>query len=208
MTRVSPPLDARALPAPQASTSVTRRPARSSASALHPPNAPAPTTTTWSFRRRAPLMPNRATSGAATTDPTKVRREIASGSVMEAQREAERPRLVGEVADARTQPTLAIQREQRPLVGDVVDEGREIPVRARHADAEVHEVVRRELGIELEHRRRQRPADRVRAEGVEVHPPDPLHVVVDLRDARADVGEAPRHEPLRAVPQRPAEGRR
>src|SRR5262245_60428280 len=46
MTRVSPPELARALPGPQASTSVTRAPRRRSSSAAHPPNAPAPTTTT------------------------------------------------------------------------------------------------------------------------------------------------------------------
>src|SRR5882724_6780553 len=46
MTRVSPPELARSLPAPQASTSVTRAPPRSRCRAVQPPNAPAPTTTT------------------------------------------------------------------------------------------------------------------------------------------------------------------
>src|SRR5258707_11798783 len=46
MTRVSPPLLARGLPGPQASTSVTRAPRRRSSSAVQPPNAPAPTTAT------------------------------------------------------------------------------------------------------------------------------------------------------------------
>src|SRR5881397_3163387 len=46
MTRVSPPELARELPGPQASTSVTRAPRRSRWSAVQPPNAPAPTTTT------------------------------------------------------------------------------------------------------------------------------------------------------------------
>src|SRR5438046_7904028 len=54
MTRVSPPLLARGLPAPQASTSVTRAPRRRSISAVQPPNAPAPITATcgpdaWDF---------------------------------------------------------------------------------------------------------------------------------------------------------------
>src|SRR5712691_622325 len=46
MTRVSPPELARALPGPQASTSVTRAPPplRRRNSAVQPPNAPAPTT--------------------------------------------------------------------------------------------------------------------------------------------------------------------
>src|SRR6266699_2325997 len=46
MTRVSPPELARELPGPQASTSVTRAPWRRRNSAVQPPNAPAPTTTT------------------------------------------------------------------------------------------------------------------------------------------------------------------
>src|SRR6185369_5808758 len=46
MTRVSPPELARALPGPHASTSVTRAPRRCSSSAVQPPKAPAPTTTT------------------------------------------------------------------------------------------------------------------------------------------------------------------
>src|SRR5512145_309187 len=45
MTRVSPPELERACPGPQASISVTCAPRRSSSSAVHPPNAPAPTTT-------------------------------------------------------------------------------------------------------------------------------------------------------------------
>src|SRR3954463_111648 len=47
MTRVSPPELDRLLPGPHASMSVTMAPRRRSASAVHPPNAPAPTTTTF-----------------------------------------------------------------------------------------------------------------------------------------------------------------
>src|SRR2546422_4824048 len=46
MPRVSPPELAREWPGPQASTRVTRVPRRSRWSAVQPPNAPAPTTTT------------------------------------------------------------------------------------------------------------------------------------------------------------------
>src|SRR2546430_13405976 len=46
MTRVSPPELARELPGPHASTRVTRARRRSTWSAVQPPNAPAPTTTT------------------------------------------------------------------------------------------------------------------------------------------------------------------
>src|SRR5262245_38394580 len=72
MTRVSPPDEALEFPAPHASTSVTRIPARRSVSAVHPPNAPAPTTTTWSAASRR--APNRSTNGAATADATNLRR--------------------------------------------------------------------------------------------------------------------------------------
>src|SRR5579863_10017755 len=44
--RVSPPEDAREFPGPHASTNVTRAPPSSRRSAVHPPNAPAPTTAT------------------------------------------------------------------------------------------------------------------------------------------------------------------
>lgn len=87
MTRVSPPDDAREWPAPHASTSVTRIPARRSASAVHPPNAPAPTTITCSRER----TPSRDSSGAAATDPTNARRDMPAGirgSVMETEGQA------------------------------------------------------------------------------------------------------------------------
>src|SRR2546425_8063668 len=47
--RVSPPELALEFPGPQASTSVTCAPRRNRCSALQPPNAPAPTTTTCTF---------------------------------------------------------------------------------------------------------------------------------------------------------------
>src|ERR1700687_6009567 len=48
MTRVSPPEEARELPGPHASTSVTRAPERRRDRAVWPPKAPAPTTATCS----------------------------------------------------------------------------------------------------------------------------------------------------------------
>src|SRR6188474_83898 len=48
MTRVSPPELARVFPGPHASTRVTCAPARCRYNAVHPPNAPAPTTATRS----------------------------------------------------------------------------------------------------------------------------------------------------------------
>src|SRR3982750_214607 len=87
MTRVSPPDDAREFPAPQASMRVTRWPARRSDKAVHPPNAPAPTTTTWSLRERgngagavrrrsvSALRASPAAIGVATAAVTNSRRE-------------------------------------------------------------------------------------------------------------------------------------
>src|SRR4029434_11351777 len=51
MTRVSPPELARGVPGPQASSSVTFAPRRRRNSAVQPPNAPAPTTTTFILAR-------------------------------------------------------------------------------------------------------------------------------------------------------------
>src|SRR5262245_17346169 len=64
MTRVSPPDEARELPGPQVSTRVTRAPRRSRNSADHPPNAPAPTTTTRGRALRRSL-PDREAAGFA-----------------------------------------------------------------------------------------------------------------------------------------------
>jgi len=50
MMRVSPPDEDREFPGPQASTRVTRTPRRCRYNAVHPPNAPAPITTTWDLR--------------------------------------------------------------------------------------------------------------------------------------------------------------
>src|SRR5262249_6550552 len=54
MTRVSPPEEAREFPGPHASSNVTLAPRRRRARAVHPPNAPAPTTITRGF---APARP-------------------------------------------------------------------------------------------------------------------------------------------------------
>jgi hypothetical protein len=49
MIRVSPPEEEREFPGPQASTKVTLAPLRNNWSAVQPPKAPAPMTTTWIF---------------------------------------------------------------------------------------------------------------------------------------------------------------
>src|SRR5436309_2044615 len=53
MTRVSPPDEAREFPGPQASRRTTRAPRRTRCRAVHPPNAPAPTTATRGFAAAA-----------------------------------------------------------------------------------------------------------------------------------------------------------
>src|SRR5688572_23112360 len=107
MTRVSPPDEARECPAPHASTRVTRIPERSSASAIHPPNAPAPTTTTCSAELRTDTappciarIPSNPAPGAVTTAPTKARRDRPSAidSTLEREADAERTRLVRQIS--------------------------------------------------------------------------------------------------------------
>src|SRR6186713_2981992 len=120
MTRVSPPDDAREFPAPHASIRVTRIPARRSASAVHPPNAPAPTTTTWSAEPRTDVtpgsciagIPSQPAAGAVTTAPTNARRDRPSAidSALECEGDAERARLVRQVADTCACPPLPVER--------------------------------------------------------------------------------------------------
>src|SRR5262245_55978394 len=73
MMRVSPPELARALPGPQASTSVTCPPIRRRWRAVQPPKAPAPTTTTLGFAAGAAT---RFRAGRA-ADWRRERREVA-----------------------------------------------------------------------------------------------------------------------------------
>src|SRR5713101_2342033 len=83
MTRVSPPEEARELPGPQASTSVTLAPRRRSIKAVHPPNAPAPTTTTRVPRGGGAVfpraLPRRATVEAPASPEKSRRRERPGG---------------------------------------------------------------------------------------------------------------------------------
>src|SRR5438034_9020850 len=81
-------------------------------------------------------------------------------SVVEPQRGPERTRLVGQVAHAGAGAALPVQAEQGPLVEDVVDEHRELPALAGKADAQVGEVVCRELRIEPERGVGQRTVQR------------------------------------------------
>src|SRR5436190_22606501 len=85
-----------------------------------------------------------------------------NASVIEAHIQPDSPRLIGEIADASAKATLAIEREERPCVRDIVHVQRGLPICARDAGAHVHQTVARKLGVEGEYVLRQRSADRVR----------------------------------------------
>src|SRR6266702_924216 len=122
-------------------------------------------------------------------------------SVVEPQRGPERSRLVGQIAHARAGAALPVQAEEGPLVEDVVDEHRELPALAGKADAQVGEVVCRELRVEPERGVGQRPvqrsADRVGPEKIQVDSAEGTirlarrtkapAMIVDQREARAHV---------------------
>src|SRR6187551_810255 len=222
MTRVSPPELARELPGPHASTSVTRAPPRRRYSAVQPPNAPAPTTTTEGLgldrgggdgrccaRARAAAAAGSAArsvrrlirfrGGPPHPDPLPPRRggrgDDGGGEGKKSEErprgQAERPRLVDQVAHARQQAALAVERQQRLLVRRVVDVERDVEIAEPGAETEVEDVVRGQLGIEDERVRGERTADRVRqrARTLQGHRSESGHVVADLREARADVLE-------------------
>src|SRR5438128_12429180 len=72
------------------------------------------------------------------------RREVDQNSVVEAERGPHRSRLVSQVPHAGAAAPLPVQCEERPLVGQVVEEHRNLPARTRQADADVNAVVRRQ----------------------------------------------------------------
>src|SRR5256885_10082541 len=73
-----------------------------------------------------------------------------ANSVIEPQRHACGARLVRQKADARPLPALAVQRQVRSLVRQVIDEQRDFPTRASHADPRIREAVARQQRIERE----------------------------------------------------------
>src|SRR6185503_5324368 len=79
MTRVSPPLLARELPGPQASTRVTRAPRRTRDRAVKPPNTPAPTTATRGRAAGRLVAAPAGRAGPARTGPAR-RRDAASAA--------------------------------------------------------------------------------------------------------------------------------
>src|ERR1700752_1683591 len=71
-------------------------------------------------------------------------------SVIESQRDAGSPGLVGQISDPRPCSTLAVQREECPLIRQVVEEHSQLPTGSPHADAKIEQRVRGQQGIEGE----------------------------------------------------------
>src|SRR5688500_14382922 len=73
--------------------------------------------------------------------------------------DSDRARLIGQETDPRARTALLIEREVRRLIRHVVDEQRRIPVVLQDSEAEIDQVVRRQLRIEREDVLRERTAD-------------------------------------------------
>jgi hypothetical protein len=85
----------------------------------------------------------------------------------------------------RARVAFAIEGEQRPLVGDVVDVGRHVPSISPHTHAQIDDVVCGQLRIVRERACRQRRANRIGAERQQVQRAE--LIVADLRKPRPRV---------------------
>ena len=90
-------------------------------------------------------------------------------SVIEPQQHPHRPGLVCQVSDTRAQPALTVESQERGLVKRIVQVYRQLPTLTRQTGVQVEETVRGQQRVESEDPLRQRAADRVGSEGVEVH---------------------------------------
>src|SRR5258708_5448338 len=162
MTRVSPPELDRVFPGPHESINSTRAPRPRRWSAVQPPKAPAPTTATrgledpatraWASRRPASRTAATHSRNVRRVAPSPDPEDITSCapdpvSEVDARTDADRPRLVGQIAHPCPRSALLIQCQKSPLVGDVVDEKRRIPTVLEDADAQVQDVVARHLRV-------------------------------------------------------------
>src|SRR5438094_982229 len=136
-------------------------------------------------------------------------------SVIEPQQHPHRPGLVCQVSDTRAQPALTVESQERGLVKRIVQVYRQLPTLTRQTGVQVEETVRGQQRVESEDPLRQRAADRVGSEGVEVHAAEFLTgaggtdsgaLIVDQRVARAHVLIGARHERPRPGAYRPAVG--
>src|SRR3954447_5677835 len=101
--------------------------------------------------------------------------------------DADRARLIRQIADTRTRAALLIERQERALIGQVVDEQRRVPAILQDADAQIDDVVRRQFRIEGERVLRKRTADIVRRKRQQVDRSESVGLIADLRVAVADV---------------------
>src|ERR1051325_3022449 len=99
----------------------------------------------------------RAATPSAATRPTNALRE--NTLEVHARGDAERARLIRQERNARAVSALDVQRQERALVGHVVDEEGHVPLSAQHAQAQIDEVVGRQQRIERERVLRVRSAD-------------------------------------------------
>src|SRR5262249_43794876 len=216
MTRVSPPELARELPGPHASTRVTFAPRRRRCRAVHPPNAPAPTTMTFigATRERAACAEKDSATETAGSIAMRDRREISGmapysrergpgrlplsrRSAHEAGRSERRPRVqterpgrIGQETLAGQETALPVEPEQCRRVGHVGAVERDVQDMGTRGEAQVEDVVRRQERVEDKRVLGQRPPDRMRQRAREILKRDHAetrNVVADLRVARADV---------------------
>src|SRR5581483_5535308 len=184
IARVRPPELASALPGPHRSSSVTCAPERRRCKAAQPPNAAAPATATRGWD--PPAAPRRPANGAAARPARKSRRDRVK-SESDACADSDGAGLIRHVTDARAEAALAIERETRLLVREVVHEERRIPLPFQNAEADIHDVVRRQLRIERERVLRQRPADRSLERRQADRRRASQRFIADLREAVADM---------------------
>src|SRR5438046_803862 len=83
--------------------------------------------------------------------------------------DAERARLIRQIADARASAALLIECQECALVREVVAEDRDVPLPTQHADTRIDDVISRQFGIECECVLRIGTADVVRRERQEIH---------------------------------------
>ena len=105
-------------------------------------------------------------------EPWAPREEVSSADV-DPRGDAESAGLVDQEADARPGAAFLVESETGLLVEQVVNERRELPSTAQESEAQVGDVVGRQLRVEPEGALGQRTADRVRAERIEVHEAEP-----------------------------------
>src|SRR2546421_372493 len=138
----------------------------------------------------------------------------AIGLVIEPQRHSQGPRLVGQEAYPGACAALTVEREECPLIRQVVGEQPNLPTAPSQSDADIDQRIRRELWLEREERIPQWPADGRLAkfgEPVEIdyaegtgrqrrrRAADARALVINSGEPGADMLEAPRDRQARSL---------